>query len=146
MKRSASSVAIIGLAALYLFSLPCSASSLECGPPLSVKAEFDSATAVFQGKVIGAEERERPNPVGPSMKYRVFRFGVERWWKGGNKEEVEIYDFGEESFIFEKEKHYLVYTFSEMDKLSTDNCTGTKNIERAQEDLKFLGEGRKPEP
>jgi hypothetical protein len=95
MRRSASSaVIIIGLAVFYLFSPPPSNSSIKCGPQRSVKDKFDGATAVFQGKVIGAEERERPNPVGPSMKYRGFRFGVERWWKGGNKEEVEIYDFG----------------------------------------------------
>ena len=146
MRRSASSVVIVGLAALYLFALPSSASSLECGPPRSVKAEFDSAAAVFQGKVIGEEVRERPNPVGPSMKYRVFRFRVEQWWKGGNKEEAEIYDFGEESFIFEKEKRYLVYAFGDKAKLITNNCRRTKNIERAQEDLNFLGKGRKPEP
>jgi len=71
---------------------------------------------------------------------------VEQWWKGGNKEEAEIYDFGEESFIFEKEKRYLVYAFGDKAKLTTNNCIGTKNIELEQEDLNFLGKGRKPAP
>src|SRR5215470_8725130 len=146
VRKSASPIVIIGLAALYAFSLPSSASSLECGPPRSAKEKFDKATAVFQGKVIGAEERELPNPIGPSKKYRVFRFRVEQWWKGGNKEEAETYDFGEESFRFENEERYLVYAFGDKAKLTTNNCRRTKDIERAQEDLNFLGKGRKPEP
>ena len=162
MKRSASSFVIIGLAALCLFSLPSSASSLKCGPPRSAKEEFDDATAVFQGKVIGEEERGLPNPLGPlkHKKSHVFRFKVEQWWKGGNKEEVEVhvlliddrkgnYGFPPESFIFEKEKRYLVYAYSQYDAkdmLVTSVCVRTKNIERAQEDLNFLGKGQKPEP
>jgi len=163
MRRSASSaIIIIGVAVFYLFSPPPSNSSLKCGPPLSAKEVFDTATAVFQGKVIGEEERDLPNPLGPlkHKKSHVFRFKVEQWWKGGNKEEVEVhvlliddrkgnYGFPPESFIFEKEKRYLVYAYSQYDAkdmLVTSVCVRTKNIERAQEDLNFLGKGQKPEP
>lgn len=158
MKRSSSAVAIIALAASCLLSLPSSASSLKCAPPRSAKVEFDEATAVFQGKVIGEEERELSYTVGP-FKYKksqVFRFRVEQWWKGGNKEEAEVhvplmeydgrYYFPPESFIFKKEKRYLVYGYGAHDMLVTSVCTRTKNIERAQEDLNLLGKGQKPEP
>jgi hypothetical protein len=81
---------------------------------------------------------------------------VEQWWKGGNKEEAEVYVplmeydgryyFQPESFIFKKEKRYLVYAYGAKDMLVTSVCTRTKNIERAQEDLNHLGKGQKPEP
>lgn len=157
MRRSASSFVIIGLAALCLFSPPSSASPPLCAGPRSVRAEFDAATAVFQGRVIGKEERELPHPIGPVKKSQVFRFIVEQWWKGENEKEAEVhimkietskgrYTFAPESFIFKEGKPYLVYAFGDKAMLVTSRCTRTKNIERAQEDLNLLGKGQKPEP
>ena len=145
------------LPVIISLAMQSSASLLKCAPPRSAKAEFDGAAAVFQGKVIGDEERDLPHPYGPYKKSQVFRFRVEQWWKGGNKEEAEVhvpkieypkgrYNFGPESFIFEKEKRYLVYAFGDKATLITNGCTRTNNIERAQEDLNFLGKGQKPEP
>ena len=145
------------LPVIISLAMPSPASLLKCGPPRSVKAEFDEATAVFQGKVIGDEERDVPNPVGSFKKSQVFRFRVEQWWKGGKKEEAEVHVqkiegekgrhyFGPESFIFEKEKRYLVYAYGEKAMLFASGCTRTKSIERAQEDLNLLGKGQKPEP
>lgn len=62
----------------------------------------------------------------------AFGFRLERRWKGGNKKEEEIYDFGEEPYIFEKEKHYLVYAFSDKAMLTTNNSKRTNKIERAR--------------
>ena len=147
------------LPVIISLAIRASPSLLKCGPPQSVREELDLATAVFQGKVIGEEERELPHPVGPLKHERaqVLRFRVEQWWKGGSKEETEIhvllveypkgrYHIPPESFIFEKEKRYLVYAYGAKDMLVTSVCTRTKNIERAQEDLNLLGKGQKPEP
>jgi len=160
MERLAPSAAIFGLAVLYLYSIQTVANSFKCGPPRSVKENFDDALTVFQGKVIGEEEIDLLKPVGP-LKFKrshVFRFKVENWWKGGNQKEIEIhvlmfeykgqYSFPPESFVFEKDKRYLVYAFSQYDyknMLVTSICQRTKNIERAQEDLNFLGKGQEPE-
>jgi hypothetical protein len=157
MKRSSSAVALIALAAFCLFSLPSSASPPLCAGPRSLRAEFDAATAVFLGRVIGKEERELPHPIGPVKKSQVFRFIVEQWWKGENKKEAEVhilkieiskgrYAFAPESFIFKEGNRYLVYAFGDKAVLVTSACARTKNIKRAQEDLNLLGKGQKPEP
>jgi hypothetical protein len=91
MKRSSSAVVLIALVAFCLFSPPSSASPPLCAGPRSVRAEFDAATAVFRGRVIGKEEREFPHPIGPVKKSQVFRFIVEEWWKGENKREAEVH-------------------------------------------------------
>jgi len=145
------------LPVIISLAMPSSASHPLCARIRNVKAEFDAATAVFQGRVVGEEERDLPHPKGPVKKSQVFRFIVEQWWKGENKKEAEVhvlkieiskgkYTFGSESFIFKKEKRYLVYAFGDKAMLTTNGCTRTKSIKRAQEDLNLLGKGQKPEP
>ena len=133
------------------------ASLVKCPPGRSVKAEFDKAAMVFLGKVVAEEERKLPNHTGPKIldTAQVYRFQVERWWKGGEKEQVEIhvvkmrmpngtYTFGPEQIHFQMGESYLVYGFANDGLIFASGCTRTRHIKHAQEDLQKLGEGQSP--
>jgi hypothetical protein len=86
----------------------------------------------------------------------VIKFSVERWWKGSGEEEVFLYTgvsrwpggytrIVGEDFKFKVGDEYLVYAFGENENLATTECERTTKLEKADEDLKALGEGRRPE-
>lgn len=132
-------------------------SLVKCAPRRSVKAEFDKATMIFLGKVIAEEERKLPNHTGPQIfdTAQVYRFQVERWWKGGEKEQAEIhvvkmrlpggkYVFGPEQIYFQLGESYLVYGFVDDGLHFASGCTRTRHVKHAQEDLQKLGQGQLP--
>jgi hypothetical protein len=51
----------------------------------------------------------------------------------------------EEDFIFADGKEYLVYANGQEERLVTSACTRTRELEKAGEDLKELGEGYESE-
>jgi hypothetical protein len=86
----------------------------------------------------------------------VIKFVVERWWKGSGGGEVFLYTgvsrwpggytkIFSEGFTFSVGEEYLVYAFGDVDNLSTTVCERTTKLEKADEDLKALGEGKLPE-
>lgn len=150
---------------LGLFGSASSVLGCLCSGTLSVEDELREATAVFSGKFIAAEYRKGivselaqldEKIAGEDYEVLVLKFQVERWWKGNPIEEVEL--ITEEirlpnghtmvtdcEYPFETGKRYLVYAYGDENGLSTNRCTRTKRLKEAQEDLKKLGEGRKPE-
>lgn len=142
-----------------------------CVPVEGVKKELKEAAAVFSGKFIGIEYRKsgaaaaaanevitsRQDTGGKKNESEivVLKFQVENWWKGKSTREVILFtdrtknSDGSETisdcdFPFEVGKRYLVYAFSDESQLKTNVCTRTKALEKAKEDLKLLGRGRKP--
>ncbi len=150
-------VAIILFVVISGLSSANNASLVKCASGRSVKAEFDKATMVFLGKVVAEEERKLPNHTGPQIldTAQVYRFQIERWWKGGEKEQVEIhvvkvrlpggkYVFGPEQIHFQIGESYLVYGFVNDGLNFASGCTRTRHIKHAQEDLQKIGEGQLP--
>ncbi len=136
------------------------ATGLECPPRASVADALSRATAVFSGEVVAEEYRRvdysASGGVGEA-RVLVVKFKVERWWKGGDAEDVFLYTSvmktpdgrriatSEEAFFsFRKGESYLVYAYGPPDKLRTSGCARTKNLTQAGEDLRELGEGNAP--
>jgi hypothetical protein len=133
-------------------------SSMRCPLPKSVSDEYRDANAVFSGKVIAEEYRPvnqqvRIYPAGSEV--LTVKVAVDRWWKGGETEEVVLYTsvvrspdglvrFMSEDFVFRVGEKYLVYAYESKDKLGTNVCTRTAKLENAGEDLRELGEGKTP--
>ena len=115
--------------------------------------ELKRATSVFSGKVV---EMQRLKITAPSDEdfggERLYvKLKVDRWWKGSGNNEVilrtsTVYfpngtskQFGEE-FFFNTYQNYLVYAFYYKGALGTSECTRTRELSKADEDLKELGE------
>ena len=120
--------------------------------------ELKSATAVFSGKVIAEEYRPVKDPTADEpegSEVLVMKIAVERWWKGEGGEEAVMHTsltklpngsmrMMAEDFQFEMGKNYLVYAYGQVDRLGTDVCRLTQNIEQATDQLRILGEGESP--
>ena len=131
----------------------------ECWARRSVSKELKNSTLVFSGKAVAEEYRPivTPQPGWPEGgEILVIKFSVGRWWKGSGEGEVFLYtglsrwpggytrSFSE-GFNFSVGEEYLVYAFGDVDNLITTACERTTKLEKADEDLKALGEGRLPE-
>src|SRR3954471_9247688 len=130
-------------------------SRLECPVPGTASEELKRATVVFSGKVV-AEEYQDVGPGAPledaRAKVLVVRIKVERWWKGGSAREVSlrtsvtkmpdgsIRSYAED-FRFTSGESYLIYAFEFKGRLGTSECTRTRKLSQAEDDLRELGEG-----
>ena len=127
----------------------------RCFAPGSPTKELKKATAVFSGKVVRRDfvvEETAPGEIGWRV---VMKIAVGRVWKGDIATEVTLYTsevhlingltriYGDH-FKFDEGKQYLVYAFGELDRLSTDTCTRTREMSQADDDLKELGDGHAP--
>jgi hypothetical protein len=102
--------------------------------PKSVKGALKNSTAVFSGEVL--EVRSGVNSLQA-------RFRVERSWKGVEAEQVSVLtENTAESPHYRVGEKYLVFAAIRGGKLFTGNCSRTKRLEYAEEDLKQLGEGK----
>ena len=138
-----------------------------CKPPGNPAKEMKGSAAVFSGKLIGTEYRkgvtlflsiaqpETKNGETAQTDVLVLKFQIDRWWKGRETREVVLFTDQTKNpdgsqtitdcdFPFEVGKQYLVYAFRDEGKLKTNLCTRTKLLEKAGEDLKILGKGRRP--
>ena len=134
------------------------ATANRCWMPGGVAEEFEKASCVFAARVI-AEEYRPVQPASPAQpegsKILVIKLSVARLWKGDIGEEAEMYtmvtklpdglsQMYAEDFRFEIGKEYLIYAFGPPERLRTSVCTRTVRIEKAEADLKELGEGSIP--
>jgi hypothetical protein len=147
----------LGLLSLLTFLLaapPC----FECPPVASVSESLRNSSSVFTGEVISEEYRDikEDSPGKPENgKTLVIRFKVQRWWKGSRANEVTLYtslrkypdgseSFMAEDFRFQKGESYLVYAQGRAEKLWTSECTRTRKLAGAENDLRELGDGEAP--
>jgi len=105
--------------------------------PTTTLQKIEQAQSVFSGKIIGRTATK-------------IRFRIQKWWKGTPYHETFIYADSKVitscDVSFKNGETYLVYAFrsSPKDKLETNQCTGTKVLAAADEDLKILGKGKPP--
>lgn len=128
------------LAAVFIGLLSIiSATACSCGFPRDmsteeqVAASFNSSSAVFSGKVISFESTW-------SGKMKA-TFEVETIWKGEIGKKVKVTTGrggGDCGFEFKVGEEYLVYAYGE-DDLSANICSRTKGLNRADDDISFLG-------
>lgn len=103
----------------------------------TIPQKIEQAQSLFSGKVIGRTATQ-------------IRFKVQKWWKGAPYFETFIYADSKVitscDVSFKNGETYLVYAFrsSPENKLETNQCTGTKELAAADEDLKILGKGKPP--
>jgi len=104
--------------------------------PNSVKKALKQSAAVFAGEVLEFKTGRH---------FMEARFRVERSWKGVESEEVLVLaDSTAESPHYRTGEKYLVFAGIQYGKLFTGNCSRTRRIADAQEDLQQLGEGKAP--
>ena len=150
---------IVFVLAVLLVGLQCNVSGASrCFQPRSVSDELKNSTAVFSGMAIAEEYRPvdiKRDGMLEGGEALVIRFAVERWWKGSGDAEVVldtsvirhpggITSFMDEDFTFRVGEKYLVYAFTSNGNLRTNGCRRTKKLEKAEEDLRDLGEGKLP--
>jgi tetratricopeptide (TPR) repeat protein len=103
-----------------------------------VKVALKQSAAVFSGEVL---------EIGNGRNYLEVRLRVERSWKGVEGEEVSLLtDSTTESPHYRIGQKYLVFADKRDGKLFTGNCSRTKKLEYAQEDLKQLDKTKDPSP
>ncbi len=133
------------------------ATGMRCIIPGTPTVEFRKSKAVFTGKVVGREYIKDENASSDldAGERLVIKLAVERVWKGEIGDEVLMYtsevrhsngifSMMAEDFRFEDGEQYLVYANGEMKRLKTSACMRTRKLEKAEDDLKELGEGHKP--
>src|SRR6266850_4118755 len=102
--------------------------------PKSIKGALKNSTAVFSGGVL---------EIRSGVNFLQARFRVERSWKGVEAEQVSVLtENTAESPHYRVGEKYLVFAGMRDGKLFTGNCSRTKRLEYAEEDLKQLGEGK----
>jgi hypothetical protein len=102
--------------------------------PKSVKGALKNSTAVFLGEVF---------EIRSGVNFLQARFRVKRSWKGVEAEQVSVLtENTAESPHYRVGEKYLVFAGIRDGKLFTGNCSRTKRLEYAEEDLKQLGEGK----
>jgi hypothetical protein len=119
------------------YVLPCheANSTMRClDGPKSIKGVFKNSTAVFSGEVV---------EIRSGVNFLQAEFRVERSWKGVEAEQVSVFtENTAESPHYRVGEKYLVFAGTRDGKLFTGNCSRTKRLEYADEDLKQLGEGK----
>lgn len=155
---------LIAFVIYFLLSL-AKVSACDC-PKISIEDDFEMSTMIFSGKVTGFEYRKNiPNQIRESQtdissnqadyETMVVKFQVEQWWKGEAPPIVFLitnqlkYADGSGryrscDFRFYENESYLIYASGNKDELRTSICRRTKILTKAGEDLRSLGDGKKP--
>ncbi|MDQ3711706.1 MAG: hypothetical protein M3388_05755 [Acidobacteriota bacterium] len=121
-----------------IFLLLNSESVLGCVcVPATIPQKIEQAQSVFAGRVVGRTATQ-------------IRFKVQKTWKGALYSEISLYAGNKVitscDVSFKNGEIYLVYasTSSPGNKLETNQCSGTKELASAADDLKILGKGKPP--
>ena len=144
MKKIVFSTFIVAALLVFTQATAFACSCIEIPEPYEqkVKSKLNDAKAVFSGKVI--EINDKP------QSFEVFvKIKVERLWKGNVSKEVIITTENNSGvfcgYSFEVGKSYLIYARgSDESNLTTGLCLGNLQLQKAAEELKILGEGKKP--
>jgi hypothetical protein len=136
MKRYVTRIHIAALIISGLFAIFASltnqrAMACDCARPGSPREELQRVDAVFSGEV-------------SSVSREKIEFKVEKLWKGPRAKRISIrYEQSTCTYPFVLGKKYLVYAYGK-EIFSTHICTRTKELDKASDDLKELGEGKEP--
>jgi hypothetical protein len=107
------------------------AMACDCAQPGGPREELQRHDAVFSGEVT-SKNREK------------IEFKVEKFWKGPRAKKISIrYEQSDCTYVFVVGKKCLVYAYGK-EIFSTSICTRNKELDKASDDLKELGEGKEP--
>ena len=131
---------------VWVLIAPAGAVACTCdlpSPGTTQKQQLSEARkkskAVFSGEVVEVI-------AGPQTAYLKVRFKLEKSWKGVLADEVIVVTGrggGDCGYRFEVGTRYLVFAYGVDDrKLETNICQRTKELAKADRDLKLLGKGR----
>ena len=138
MKRRVTGIHIAALIISGLFAGFASltdqrAMACDCARPGSPREELQRVDAVFSGEVISRD-----------FKSAKVEFKVDKFWKGPRAKKISLKYIGSDcTYPFAVGKKYLVYAYGK-EILSTHVCTRTKDLDKASDDLKEIGEGKEP--
>lgn len=109
---------------------------------------YEHAEAVYTGKLLDIKQERIQEGVAGPIDYRDANLlEIQEIWKGANESQIIVYDEGEENscgISFEAGSTYLVYSYrAENGDLYTSLCSRTAEISNAEQDLEFLGQGKK---
>ena len=138
MKRHSGRIHIAALFGAALFVSFASfadqpAIACDCAWPGTPREELQRVDAVFSGEVININ-REK------------IEFKSEKIWKGPRTKRISVkhaYEQSDCTYVFVVGRKYLVYAYGK-GIFSTHVCTGAKELDKASDDLKELGEGKEP--
>jgi hypothetical protein len=129
-------------ALLLLFPLLCfgvhQAWACSCAPLPNPKEMFDLSDVVFMGTVVDTETVETTD----DWPLKKAEFLVRGFWKGEVGQDYEVFTYVFPAgcgFSFFPETKYLVYAGFRQGQPLTHQCTRTRRLENAEEDLEFLG-------
>ena len=118
--------------------LACSCVDLGESLEQQVNGSLKNSKAVFVGEVI--EVMKNSDNVGFTTKFKV-----EESWKDFSPSEITFVGDGSScEYYFTLGKKYLVFAYEWKNKLTTGDCSGNREIDKAAEELKILGKGNKP--
>ncbi len=125
-----------------------------------VEHSVKKSKMVFAGKVAGFEYRKGiPNEYLQSRQIdyetKVVRFQVRQWWKGEAPEEIFLVTDETRNadgtasnsscnYDFKEGESYLVFAYGKENELRTGKCSRTQPLNKADEYLRILGEGKEP--
>jgi hypothetical protein len=138
MKRRVTTIHIAAMVILGLFvgfasSTDQRTMACDCPWPGSPREELQRNDVVFSGEVITRD-----------FKSAKVEFKVEKIWKGPRAKNISLKYVGSDcTYPFVVGKKYLVYARGK-EILETSVCTRTKELDKAPDDLKELGEGEEP--
>lgn len=130
---------------------PAAACSVGCGIPEERAAAFLDARAVFTGRVVAREETSWETPLGDVVSEIVADVAVEARWKGAARDVVRVRTrnswFCASGEWFEVGAEYLVWAHAPDDGgvFYAGFCSRTARLDRADDDLAFLGPPRTDE-
>jgi hypothetical protein len=157
--------------ALLTCALFGASKTLACDCPLLMTEQaVEKSKAVFSGEVIGFEYRkgipdrfvdEQAKEAVRSNVYEmlVVKVRVDQWWKGEPPAEVFLLTSSTRNadgtstvdscdYSFHKGETYLIFATKfntqRENEYRTNDCSRTRKLSIADEDLKILGEGKKP--
>lgn len=136
--------ALLAFAASLFVALP-PAHACKCVVPTLEDARED-ASALFEGRVLSIDDIAGASPATNGEK--KITLAVVRTWKGlENEEKVEVYTNGSSAacgYPFALDVSYLLYTRTHEGRITVSNCSRTRPIAEAGQDLAVLGAGATP--
>ncbi len=129
---------IAGALLISLLITPQKVYATDCDISITPKQALESSSAVFSGKVLKIENKND---------HKSIIFQVNRWWKGYPEELIWLTTAVPPAtwgYPLKEGKEYLVYTTNNERVYEVNICSRTKELSKASEDLKELGEGRLP--
>jgi len=147
------------LSAAEVFACGCPSSPNETLEDV-VKYRVKNSTMVFVGKAVGFEYRKGiPNEFmqskGIDYETKIVKFQVEQWWKGETPKEIFLVTDETRNadgtasnsscnYDFKEGESYIVFAYGKENELRTNSCSRTQLLNKADEYLKILGEGKEP--